>query len=132
LHDHPVSEAYKEQHPDVSFTPEGLTREETWILIRKIEGLEGVKLWQSALEDESRIDKVLPQALDRWGGRVSRKILKNPHTTLGELRTHLIEAVNIEIQKELADVNDTKSVLDDVLSGRASQPTEPTETQQAA
>lgn len=149
LNDHPVTDEYKAKYPDVYLTPETFVawedgvEEETQELARLEEALgdfhglsiySGVEAhgssfgpWEVRLGLHDLIDQGQPE-WDRW-----KELKENGSTTLDQIKEFYTDiVVKGVIQPTRSRINLTRNVLEDVRSGRASRPPEPTETHQAA
>jgi hypothetical protein len=123
LHDRPVSQEYKESHPEVSFRPEGLAHFE--------QHLEFLKRDLKRLSEQSE-DYSLDWALNKLPVRLEESkddevlaglasLLSDPKTTLHQLKQYFDLLDRLERQDIQEQVDKMSSVLEDVKSGRASE-----------
>jgi len=164
LHDHPVSEDYKQTHIGVDFSPVGLSRSEDQIqkeldkaeklesmvnqfpLVSGVVGVENSDVRHTipyAVRGPLSVKAVMEYAYPKAPDGIERQeaagvtidasetdakwrelddLMKNPETTLKELRAFYQEAFRVAFVHPVANyANMAKSVLEDVKSGRASQ-----------
>lgn len=144
MHEHPVSDSYKEAHPDVDFDPVSLIRLEDdskWELEgadafeKKGKELSGLYVTggiltgenhslESLMYDVATSQEELTKLQDRFDN-----LIKNPETTLGQLSDFYNEILQEAVIKPLRNkANVTKAMLEDIRSGQASESAHP-ETQ---
>jgi len=148
LHEHPIHEEYKKAHPDFTFGVHEMIELER--LVNRDGGVEGTEryLREGRFDDIHFISfmtvtKDLQIALEATiehgrGDDVDdllteySELVTNDATTLNDL-VELNEKLRRRHNAQLAaDVEERVKVLEDVQSGRASQPPQPTDLQEAA
>ena len=157
LHDKPVSEAYKEAHPfeDAYDSVDGLMlityasipelRDEVAKLRQEVkEKQEGpptdlildvglIEATREELTERYLKDVVAPPALEVYQDLLDKlAAIEDESTTVGDIRGLVRLIPHKLIEANEAHIRYAEGILHDVLKGRASQPPEPTETQEAA
>lgn len=145
LHDHSVSEEYKVKHPDFGFGPESMIELEKWVGIEQGEGPgsvednievelgKGLYDVENELEYADEIASEISELIDRIYEEGKRdedlyvqweKEVSDEEDVEGLKRFYKkIHPLLVKAYK--ANAAERKQVLEDVLSGRASQPPEP-------
>ena len=137
LHDHPVSEAYKAAHPLFEITPQILLNMEDFSITdsdkadryeEESKEIAGFDVLSGLVgEDSTGLESLLNelrvlrddgmQYTDRWN-----KLKDSRDTTLGEIADFYREVLQEAKVKPLRNrVNATRSILDEIRSGRASE-----------
>lgn len=152
LHDKPVDAAYKAEHPDFGFGPYEMSKLET--LVERADGLSHDEeyLQEGLFEDPEKLSLV--NVVNAAESAIStycylmfnaeeneeaealvdayEKAVTNENTTLRDL-VDLNERIRKQHNAAMkAKIEERKQVLEDVKSGRAGQPPEPTGLQEAA
>lgn len=134
LHDHPVSDSYKEAHPEVSFTPRGLNEASELQGHRTREANEARREADMLSEAESLSPEVLMTYLNkvRYSSLTSPMTRDQIHafddlfrkpdtTTLEDIKSFMGNAYKEHAAKLEAKVSAVGAVLDDVESGKTAE-----------
>lgn len=122
LYDNPVSQAYRETHPEVSFTGEGLNLVTDHIALLKKE-IEELQNEISEFEQDGQWvqDLVEKVGKDEIAKEEMESLFAQDSTTVGELKAHFKKPYEQKLEKLESKVRLLSEVLDEVKSGKASK-----------
>jgi TusA-related sulfurtransferase len=135
LHDYPVSEQYREAHPEVSFTSEGMLLVEDYVRrleedhtskkeLEKIDRPDwGSKIFPTEIagaeEDEAHyLERIVS---DVEPGSELAALLDNPAATMGEIKEYFRNKAQEYLSAHKNNLERLKKVLEDVKTGKAAE-----------
>jgi hypothetical protein len=139
LHDHPVDEAYKDAHPEVSFTPEGLIQLEELAGFRAKNAERHKGDFQVAQEEIDKEDwasqnlwhYISPPEFDEeldWEDDEEqqedaelKELLNNDATTIKDLKEHVKRRLQENTEEVQEEADKLTAILDYVRNGRTAE-----------